>query len=73
MPHNENLPPLRRNIINPNYQYQLGGNPLSEVSDHPYLGEMLSNNMSWHKHIVNITARANRMLGLINRNCDNKL
>ena len=59
---------LRRSITNPYYQYQLGGKLLSEVSDHPYLGVMLSNNMSWQKHIANITARANRMLGLINRN-----
>jgi hypothetical protein len=57
---------LRRNIIEANYE--LGGIPLIMVSDYPYLGLTLTSNMSWQPHINNISAKANRMLGLIRRN-----
>ena len=57
---------LRRNVIDANYH--LGGSMLTMVSEYPYLGLTLTNNMSWQNHINNITSRATRMLGLIQRN-----
>ena len=57
---------LRRNITFADYN--LGGRTLSTVTDYPYLGLSFSNNLSWQKHISNITSRANRMLGLVRRN-----
>ena len=38
------------------------------VEEYPYLGLNLSSNLSWQNHINTITAKANRMLGLIRRN-----
>ena len=57
---------LRRNITFADYN--LGGRMLSTVTDYPYLGLTFSNNLSWQKHISNITSHANRMLGLVRRN-----
>ena len=57
---------LRRNTINTDYH--LGGSTLSVVSQYTYLGVTMSNTMSWQIHINGITARANKMLGLIRRN-----
>ena len=57
---------LRRNIIDT--KYHLGGSTLSMVTEYPYLGLTLTNNLSWQCHINGITNRANRMLGLIHRN-----
>jgi len=48
--------------------YFMGGSLLSTVSEYPYLGLTLSSNMSWQKHINSVTAKANRMLGLVRRN-----
>ena len=48
------------------FQYQLGGKPISE-SDHPYL-IITCHGRSTYRQDANITARANRMIGLINRN-----
>ena len=49
-------------------KYFLGESELSTVTEHPYLGVTLSNKLSWNNHINKITSRANRILGLINRN-----
>ena len=57
---------LRRNIIDT--KYHLGESTLSMVSEYPYLGLTLTNNLSWQCHIKGITNSANRMLGLIRRN-----
>ena len=65
---------LLRNTINADYH--LGNSSLTMVSEYPYLGLTLTNNMSWQTHINIISAKANRMLGLIRRNlrcCSQKL
>ena len=49
-------------------KYHLGGSTLSMITEYPYLGLTLTNNLSWQCHINGITNRANRMLGLIRRN-----
>jgi hypothetical protein len=50
------------------FNYKLGDSILQEVDNHPYLGVTISNNLTWNKHIDQITASANRSLGFIMRN-----
>ena len=51
--------------------YQLCGQTLATVDSHPYLGVHLQNDMGWSTHIGHVTARANRMLGVVRRNLSN--
>lgn len=53
---------------NISFDYHLGENILSLVTEHPYLGLTFTSKLSWKSHISNITSKANRMLGLIKRN-----
>ena len=65
---------LLRNTINATYH--LGATSLTMVSEYTYLGLTLTNNMLWQTHINIISAKSNRMLGLIRRNlrcCSQKL
>ena len=41
---------------------------MQETDNHPYLGVTITNNLTWNKHIDQITASANRSLGFIRRN-----
>ena len=50
------------------FDYKLGDHILEEVSNYPYLGVNISNNLSRSTHINNITSSANRSLGFIRRN-----
>ena len=57
----------RRKIVDA--QYHLGGDHLTQVDEYPYLGLLFSFDMSWQKHLNNnITNKATRMLGLLQRN-----
>ena len=47
--------------------YSIDNKPLSQVSTHKHLGVILSEDLSWKSHILSITARANRLLGLLKR------
>ena len=54
-------------------QYRMGDSLLEEVNHHPYLGVELTSDLTWNKHINQITLKANRTLGLLKRNlssCD---
>ncbi len=58
------------------HQYKLGNTILSETTSHTYLGVEISNDLKWHNHIKNITAKSGRVLGFIKRNlkvCPNDL
>ena len=50
------------------YQYNLNGNILEAVKDHPYLGIELSYNLSWMKHVNKITSKASKSLNMLRRN-----
>ena len=50
------------------YPYHMHSIPLERVSSASYLGITISHNLSWVKHIGNITSRAKRTLGLLRRN-----
>ncbi|KAI8500230.1 hypothetical protein Bbelb_217960 [Branchiostoma belcheri] len=49
------------------YSYTLHGSPLAKVSKAKYLGVTITSNLSWSLHIDNITAKANRTLGMLRR------
>ena len=48
---------------------QLSDTVLEEVKEFKDLGILTNNGLSWNSHIDMITAKANRMLGLIKRTC----
>ena len=48
--------------------YSMGGQNIEEVEDTPYLGIHLNKSLKWNNHINIITAKANRILGLLRRN-----
>ena len=53
--------------------YRMGDNLLKEVDHYPYLGVELASDLSWNKHIAQVSSKANRILGLLKRNlrgCD---
>ena len=50
------------------HQYYMGDCILETVDNHPYLGVVISNNLSWAKHINQSVNKANSILGLLKRN-----
>ena len=48
--------------------YSLDNSILQSVSSNPYLGLEISEDPKWHVHINNITAKASRILGFLQRN-----
>ena len=48
--------------------YKLDNSILQIVPSNPYLGLEISNDLKWHKHINNITSKASRTLGFLQRN-----
>jgi hypothetical protein len=52
-------------------QYTLNGKIINTTDHHPYLGIELSSNLTWDKHISNITNKSNKTLGFIRRNLYN--
>ena len=50
------------------HSYTLSGQVLGEVEDTKYLGDTLSDNLDWSKHITTTTTKANARLSFIKRN-----
>ena len=46
----------------------LGDKSLLETDNHPYLGVHITKDLTWNKHIHQITATANRILAFVRRN-----
>ena len=56
--------------------YQLKGVTLGQVTNSPYLGVSISENLEWGDHISKIASKANSTLGFLNSNlkgCPTKL
>jgi ribonuclease P/MRP protein subunit RPP40 len=53
---------------NTGFNYSMGQQVLERVSDYPYLGVTISDDLSWSKHINNVRASANKTLGVLCRN-----
>lgn len=47
--------------------YRMGGASLDVVTTHKHLGVILSNNLDWGPHIDEVSRKANRLLGFIQR------
>ena len=56
--------------VNPNtsFNYQLSNSILKHVQHNPYLGILLSNDLTWDSHISAITKKANSTFGFLRRN-----
>ena len=48
--------------------YQLNGHILQHVSENPYLGLIIRNDLQWSSHINKICSKANSTLGFLRRN-----
>ena len=48
--------------------YQLKGVTLGQVTNSPYLGVSISENLEWGDHITKIASKANSTLGFLRRN-----
>ena len=56
--------------------YELNGHILQQVSENPYLGLIIRDDLQWSSHIDKITSSADSTLGFIRRNlrhCNDKL
>ena len=53
------------------HHYKIGGQELTTVQHHPYLGVELTGDLNWNNHISNIVGKANRTLGFVRRNLSN--
>ena len=51
--------------------YELSNHILEEVSDNPYLGLQISNDLKWSIHINNVCNKANATVGFLRRNIRN--
>ncbi|CAB3990815.1 Hypothetical predicted protein, partial [Paramuricea clavata] len=51
------------------YNYHLGSSSLLRVRKEKDLGIIVTDNLLWNSHIQMITAKANKMLGLLKRTC----
>jgi hypothetical protein len=49
--------------------YHLDLFPINKVQEEKYLGVLMTSSLSWDSHIQRISAKANRMLGLLKRTC----
>ena len=50
---------------NNKYEYNLGGETLTETTEEKDLGVLIDNNLKFSRHIRGIVSKANRMIGLI--------
>ena len=46
-------------------EYNIEGQPLESVNVYKDLGLFTASNLSWNQHIDKITAKANRVLGIV--------
>ena len=51
------------------FDYTLDGTALTHVSEEKDLGVIITSTLSWDSHIHTITAKANKLLGLLKRTC----
>ena len=54
---------------NPNSTSRLLPKPATSCSTQGDLGILVKDNLKWSPHIINVVAKANRMLGFLRRNC----
>jgi hypothetical protein len=55
------------------FEYQLEGSKLEFVDNIKYLGVHIANDLRWNKHVHEVANKANKLLGMLQRNlyfCD---
>ena len=50
------------------YDYHIEGHTINKVNSCKYLGVIITNNLSWSKHITNIVSKAHPVHGFLQRN-----
>ena len=51
------------------YDYHLGQVDLLRVNEEKDLGVMITSKLTWETHVLMVSARANKLLGLLRRTC----
>jgi hypothetical protein len=59
----------RRKTSAPTQGYVLNQKPIKFAATQNDLGILVSNDLRWSSHVINIVAKDNRMLGFLRRNC----
>ena len=59
----------RKKTSIPRQDYSLKQQLIKSSSTQSDLGILVSDNLKWSQHIINIISKANRMLGFLRRNC----
>jgi hypothetical protein len=60
---------VSRKRNSPTHSYHLNNQPVKIVANQVDLGVVVSNDLRWCPHIASCTAKANRLLGFLHRNC----
>jgi hypothetical protein len=60
---------ISRKCNSPTYSYHPNNQPVKIVANQVDLGVVVSNDHTWSLHIASCTAKANRLLGFLRRNC----
>jgi hypothetical protein len=60
---------VSRKRNSPTHSYHLNNQPVKIVANQVDLGVVVSNDLKWSPHIASCTAKANRLLGFLRRNC----
>ena len=60
---------VSRKRISPTHSYHLNNQPIKIVAKQVDLGVVVSSDLKWSPHIASCTAKANRLLGFLRRNC----
>jgi len=51
-----------------NFTYQMNGQTLETVTQYPYLGVTISNDLRWNVHVDSVSAKATRVLNFLRQN-----
>ena len=51
------------------YDYHLGQVGLQRANEETDLGVMITSKLTWESHVLMVSARANKLLGLLRRTC----
>ena len=51
-----------------NFTYQMNGQTLETVTQYPYLGVTISDDLRWNLHVDSVSAKATRVLNFLRRN-----
>ena len=62
------IPSQRKKLLQTNYMYQVHGQTLRIADSSKYLGVTISDDLTWRRHIQQITGKGNRTVGFLTSN-----